>query len=477
MDILKIKEFFIFNTKLHSSLEKPNDDEIQDAKLLYYYPENTEPLVKRSNMGIIEGTTAFMKEFEKSKTNFLLTELNKVYFLANNYEEDFNICFILVKISPNPTIFNRYESIETKKKWLKLIIDNFYNTFILFHNTLSEFFLSKEKPDINVPLSEEKYNILKDYLLNYMEHMSSMRYPLIDNFQYFPMSTNMQASILLSIQRIQEKIPDLKMTAVVYKGKIIHNQLPFSAISLLYNIFYNSYESTPKFENFNEPPYEVMQNIALKPDLKINDEKLFSQKSSPFRKVFNLGESKTDFLIGIKEISLNNFNVFIPNIYIKELDKEFRLFAYYYHEMVIFLLIDKKFNVVNQIPKIKKIPKWIDKFFRDNLTFLAKTAKNFVSENNLFCYTNNANKSIRLCGFFNKKKMDEKLFETLKKALFINESNNMIGLTKFKGYYIYYIKSLGRKIIIFFKDSLTMQQLTQEINRINNENFQFIFLD
>ena len=477
MDLVKIKEFFIFNTKLKSPLEKPNDDEIQDAKLLYYYPENTEILVKRSNMGIIEGTTAFMKEFQKSKTNFLLTELNKVYFLSNNYEEDFNICFILVKTSQNPTIFNRYESIETKKKWLKLIIDNFYETFLLFHNTLTNFFISKENPEINTPLSEEKYNILKDFILNYIEYMSTIRYPLVDNLQYFPMSTNMQASLLLSIQRLQEKIQDLTMSAIIYKGKIIHNQLPFNVISLLYNIFYYSYECVPKYENFAEPPYEVMQNIALKPDLKIDDEKLFSQKSSPFRKVFNLGESKSDFLIGIKEISLNNFNVFIPNIYIKELDKEFRLLAYYYHEMVIFLFIDKKFNVVNQIPKIKKISKWIDKFFRDNLTVLAKTSKGIISENNLFCYTNNANKSIRLSGFFNKKKMDEKLFETLKKALFINENNNMTGLTKFKGYYIYYIKSLGRKIIMFFRDNLTMQQLIVEINKVNKENFQFIFLD
>ena len=69
------------------------------------------------------------------------------------------------------------------------------------------------------------------------------------------------------------------------------------------------------------------------------------------------------------------------------------------------------------------------------------------------------------------------MFETLKKAFFINENNNMTGLTKFKGYYIYYIKSLGRKIIMFFKDNLTMAQLTQEINKVNNENFQFIFLD
>ena len=220
-----------------------------------------------------------------------------------------------------------------------------------------------------------------------------------------------------------------------------------------------------------------MQNIALKPDLKINDEKLFSLKSSPYRKVFKLGESKSDFLIGIKEISLNNFEVFIPNIYINELKTEFRFFVYYYHDMVIFLFIDKKFNVVNQIPKIKKIPKWIDKFFRDNLNFLSKASKASILDNNLFFYTNNANKSIRLCGFCKKNQIDEKLFETLKRALFINENNNMSGLTKFKGYYIYYVKSMGRKIIAFFKDSLTMPQLTHEINKLNNQNFQFIFLD
>ena len=478
MELLTIKECFIFNTKLKSPLEKPTDDEVQDAKLLYYYPENTEPLVKRSNMGIIEGTTAFMKEFEKTKTNFLLSELNKIYFLANNYEEDFNICFILVKNNPSPTIFNRYESIETKKKWLKLIIDNFYNTFVLFHNTLTNFFISKEKPEINVPLTEEKYNIFKDFLLNYIEYMSTLRFPLIENLQYFPMSTNMQASLLLSIQRLQEKIPDLKMSAIVYKGKIIHNQLPFDVISLLYNIFYYSYEGLPKYENFGEPPYEVMQNVALKPDLKMDNEKLFSQKSSPFRKVFNFDKSKNDFLIGIKEISLNNINVFIPNIYVKELDKEYRLLAYYYHEMIIFLFIDKKFNVVNQLPKIKKIHKWIDKFFQDNLNFLEKMSKGLIAENSLFCYTNNANKSIRLSGFLNKKsQIDEKLFDILKKSLFINENNNMSGLTKLRGYYVYYIKSMGRKIILFFKDSLTLPQLTQEINKVNHDNFQFIFLD
>ena len=72
----KIRELFIFNTNLKSPKKKPSDDEAQDAKLLYYYPENTEILVKRSNIGIIEGTLSFMQAFEKVDSNFLLTELD-----------------------------------------------------------------------------------------------------------------------------------------------------------------------------------------------------------------------------------------------------------------------------------------------------------------------------------------------------------------------------------------------------------------
>ena len=77
MDSVKIRELFIFNTKLKSPKKKPSDDEAQDAKLLYYYPEDTEILVKRSNIGIIEGTLGFMQSFEKIDSNFLL----KIYLI------------------------------------------------------------------------------------------------------------------------------------------------------------------------------------------------------------------------------------------------------------------------------------------------------------------------------------------------------------------------------------------------------------
>ena len=117
MDTLKIRELFIFNTKLKSPKKKPSDDEAQDAKLLYYYPDSTEVLVKRSNIGIVEGTLSFMQAFEKVDSNFLYTELNKTYFIADGFEDDFIIGFILDK--ENSQTFNKYENLDTKKKWLK----------------------------------------------------------------------------------------------------------------------------------------------------------------------------------------------------------------------------------------------------------------------------------------------------------------------------------------------------------------------
>ena len=177
MDVL-IKELFIFNISLKSPKSKPSDDEAQDAKLLYYYPENTELLVKRSNVGIIEGTVSFLKSFSPNEGSFIMTELNKNYFIADSFEEDFIIALILEKKIP---IFNRYENIDTKKKWLKKILDNFYRIFTFYHNTLKVFFLNKENPSVNTGLPEEKEITIKDFILNYLEHSKQFKLPFLDH--------------------------------------------------------------------------------------------------------------------------------------------------------------------------------------------------------------------------------------------------------------------------------------------------------
>ena len=505
MDTLKIRELFIFNTKLKSPKKKPSDDEAQDAKLLYYYPESTEVLVKRSNIGIVEGTLSFMQAFEKVDSNFLYTELNKTYFIADGFEDDFMIGFILDK--ENSKTFNKYENLNIKKKCLKELLNNFYNTFLLFHNKLSEFFLSKENPYINLGMSNEKIFMLNDFVQNYFAFIETLKIPIINNLQYFTMNTNLQSGLNLAIQKLTEKMPNLKMTSIIYKGKLLHNQLPFEVISILYNIFFSSYECTPKYNTFSDPYFDIYQPNKMqeqnknnnkeenKEDQKIKenknknieninsedkqesnkekkeevneenkqvnveenkenkkeekneikeDEKNDIQKeenkneineennneikeeennneikeeekkeskepemikTSPYRKIINTKDNSLNFLTGIikDKHSPNNYNIFVPNIYIKELETEYQMIIYLTKGIMFFLFLDKNFEIIKEIEEIEKIPKIINNYFKEQFDNIHELEKIPTNESNIFCYKNSCNKSLKFSGFVNKK--------------------------------------------------------------------------
>ena len=285
----KIRELFIFNTKLKSPKKKPSDDEAQDAKLLYYYPEDTEVLVKRSNIGIIEGTLSFLQAFENVDSNFLLTELNKTYFIADGYEDGFMVGFILDK--ENIKTFNKYENLDTKKKWFKELLDNFYDSFVLFHNKFYEFFLDKETPFVNKGMSKEKLFILNDFIMNYFAFIENMKLPIINNLQYFTMNTNLESELLLAVQRLKEKIPNLKMTSIIYKGKLVHNQLPFNVIGILYNIFFSSYDCTPKYPKFKNPN---LKQYIIENNENISDKNLVNKENKETKENKEKKENKGD---------------------------------------------------------------------------------------------------------------------------------------------------------------------------------------
>jgi hypothetical protein len=467
MESFIIEQIFIFHPLLKSPLPKPSDDEAQDAKLLYYYPSTEQILVKRSNIGIIEGTLSFMNSFEKTNTSFLLTELNKFYFIANNYEKDFIISFLIQKDLP---MFSYYQNINTKKEWFKLLIDNFYDYFCMFHKSLTEFFLDKENSLIKKELTKEKENILEDYIKIYIEFFTKeMKIPFINNLQYFPMSNYLQCEILLNVQKLNEKIKEINMTSILYKGKIIHNQLPFETISLLYNLFYNIFEIKSKFTNFSPPPSENLQNFDNKNE-KIK--KFYSSNSSPFRKVFALDIKSSEcqgFLIGISDN-----NIFIPDIFIPCLNSTFKFICYYYKGLIFFFMI----NDITNIYFYKEFNQYIPKYFNEILNNLNEFNKNTYNETSTYVYINSANHSIKFSNFLSKKNktLEQDKLKMIVKNLFLNDDVKMSSITKFKGNYIYFINSMGRKVCIIYGDGMNLTQVKSEIQKLKKEEFEFVFL-
>ena len=554
----KIRELFIFNTKLKSPKKKPSDDEEQDAKLLYYYPENTEPLVKRSNIGIVEGTLSFLQAFEKVDSNFLLTELNKTFFIADGYEDGFMIGFILDK--ENIKTFNKYENLDTKKKWFKELLDNFYDSFVLFHNKFTEFFLNKENPFINNGMPQDKLFMLNDFIMNYFAFIENIKLPIINNLQYFTMTTYLESELLLAVQRLKEKFPNLKMTSIIYKGKLVHNQLPFNVIAIIYNIFFSSYECSSKYNKFKNISFkrnsiEINENSSeVNKDNKENKEKEKKEtkqekntkkeekkedkkeevkkeevkkeeekkevneikeekneikeeknevneikeenkenkeekneekkeedlKTSPFRKVLNVKGVKNQFLTGVLiDPTEHNYNIFVPKIYIRELNfEEFSMIIYLTQGILFFLFFDKDFVIEKRIDQVTKIPTRITKYFGGQYKNIVNLDKPII-DSNIFCYKNDNNKNIKFSGFIKKNtnSFDWKLFEQLQKAFFINGDTEMTSIAKIKGFYIYFINTVGQEVVMLFKDNLTLFQLKQEIEKIKKNYFAHLFLN
>jgi flagellar biosynthesis GTPase FlhF len=501
-----------------------------------------------------------MQAFEKVDSNFLLTELDKTLFIAEGYEENFMVGLILDK--ENVKTFNKYENLDTKKKWFKELLDNFYNTFVLFHNKFYEFFLDKENPYVNNGLKKEKLFMLNDFIMNYFTFIENMKLPILNNLQYFTMNINLESELLLAVQRLTEKIPNLKMTSIIYKGKLVHNQLPFSAISILYNIFFSAYECTNKYTKFNNPVLKqhFIENLEnnndsknenninkndkkeekkeekkietkeenkeekkeeqkeetkdeikeekkeqneiiiekekteendikeenkeeneIKEENKTEGEKQENFEPSPYRKILNIKSVKNQFLTGvlIDPTEPNHYDIFIPKIYIKELDfEEYSMIIYLTQGILFFLFFDKDFIIENQIEHITKIPTRITKYFRAQFDNIIKLDRPNLDPN-IFCYKNENNKCLKFSGFIKKNlnTFDWKLFESIQKAFFINGDTDMTSIAKIKGFYVYFMNNIGQEIVMLLKDNLTLTQLKQEIEKMKKNYFGNLFLN
>jgi hypothetical protein len=226
---------------------------------------------------------------------------------------------------------------------------------------------------------------------------------------------------------------------------------------------------------------EHKEENEIKEENKKEEEKQEKFDPSPYRKILNIKSVKNQFLTGvlIDPTEPNHYDIFIPKIYIKELNfEEYSMIIYLTQGILFFLFFDKDFIVEKQIDHITKIPTRITKYFRTQFDNIIKLDRPNVDPN-IFCYKNENNKCLKFSGFIKKNlnTFDWKLFETIQKAFFINGDTDMTSIAKIKGFYVYFINNIGQEIVMLLKDNLTLTQLKQEIEKIKKNYFGNLFLN
>ena len=227
----------------------------------------------------------------------------------------------------------------------------------------------------------------------------------------------------------------------------------------------------------NKEKNEIKEENKEKNEIK--EEKNEEKKVSPYRKILNIKNVHGQFLTGVLINPMeNSYNFFIPKVFIKELDfQEYSMIIYLYKGILFFLFLDN-LVIEQHIENISKIQARILKYFGKMFEDIFQLEKP-IFDNNIFCYKNENNKSIKFSGFIKKNNnaFDWKLFEQLQKAFFINGDTEMTSITKSKGYYTYFINSIGQEVVLIFKDNLTLAQLKQEVEKIKKIYFGNLFLN
>ena len=451
MDSFSLKSCFIFCPSLLPSKKKPSDEEIQDAKLLIYYPSSEETLIKRSNIGIIEGTIDFIQSFNKEsddskKVNnkLFFTELNFTYFISYKFEKDIYIVLLLVKSNLG---FKHFESMDLKKKWLRYLIKNFYKIFYLFHGDIYSNFFPDGK---DIREDKIKYQNLtvkfSDFISSYFEYFTNMQTPFLDCVLYLECNKdNAYTSIVSSILRLNEKVPLIEKICVVYRGRIVHNEIDIDIMSLIYNMFYYSENGEEKTEQFREPL--IIEGI----------DDLFS----PFRKAFLTLEN--GYLLGAKKNS-----VFIPTIYIKKNKMKFKLCVYKHNNFCFFLFLKYDYNYSDDSNFFYNTASFIQKFFDKDI--LAKPTQNFLTKYNNcdninFVYYNEDNHCLLFSKFFYEKNtnvIDKTKIDVIQMIYEIITKSNRSSVTKLKNYYVYYMTTFEKRIAILLKDYRTIEEVREE---------------
>ena len=482
MEKLSFKSCFIFNPNLKSLKEKPSDDEKQDAKLLIYYPNYEETLIKRSNMGIIEGTMEFqhtfnkMRKKEKNKDEFLLAELNSSYYFSQKYEDEYFIVILVDKKNKN---FNINENVNYRVNLFKNILNNFYNYFYLFHGTFKENFCPNGK-DIRTDQAQYNYliAIFSDFIKCYFDYMGNINTndifqpPILDAILYS--TTNIYPDLLLSILKVNEKYKEIKYISLIYNGFLIHNEIDIESMSLLYNMIYNNVNGDNYMNKFRYPIFKEKEakNEIIDNNMLYDLVEILPLNCSPFLKGF-IDISKN------KETQNYNFNnnyfigcdliyrkIFIPLIHIYNTKEKMQLMVYNIKDLSIFLFFDEKMEFKEGI-FFDQLAVFLDVCFKDNLPELQKI--NFEEKNKEikkefdFVYYNKQNKSLKLSSSFyakNTNEIDKNKIPVLEKIKELIMSKRIKkAVTKFEGQYLYYFEQFQKNVAIILKENKAIEEV------------------
>ena len=245
---MQLTSAYIINPSLKPNKPHPIEEDFQDAKLLFYHPEEFQINDKRSHVGISEGVVQFFGLFAETKGYMVINSQNYTHVMKE-VEPDYWLNLIFF----HKELFDQAEEeLEAKARtkfaqiedsFYESIISHCYSLYCFFHSSFDKLFKEKSPDESNI--------LLKDFFLNYAkEYVNTTAIDFFpwnfNGFCYCPIDKKNFMRTQLFLNRIKEKFPFVKHSLLLYSNYMIFNDLPLPTAKILYTYLTGVTQKRPK---------------------------------------------------------------------------------------------------------------------------------------------------------------------------------------------------------------------------------------
>lgn len=298
--------FFIFDPELAPESPKPSEEEVADAKILYYSPSSASVEEKRSQVGLLEGIIAFAAMFqgeESVRSNGPLRSLRTKQLAFSILEVEPHTWMVLVmrhaQVSPEGSRGSAepvYDEERPSDSTLQAILKNCHSILRLLHGEIQSFVRSKSLDKLS--------DLLEDFIPAFLETVDTTDMGIfqeLDGFRYGPVERNTCVTIHCFLDKLQEQFPQIRHSALLYNAHLIYSSCSLDDLVVLYG-YLVSFNGAVSNLKLNRVPFGRLTTAASQP----------GGGSSSFGRAFLLSD-EDDYLLGSARGS-----VFVPTVHLLE---------------------------------------------------------------------------------------------------------------------------------------------------------------
>lgn len=503
---------YILNPTLKPNKPHPIEEDCQDAKLLFYHPEEFNINDKRSHVGISEGVVQFFGLFAETKGYMVINSQNYTHVMKE-VEPDYwlNLIFFHRELfdqaeaelgSKAPTKFAQIED-----SFYEAIISHCYSLYCFFHHSFDKLFKEKSREDTNVLLKD----FFVTYAKEYVDSSNSIDYfPWnFNGFCYCPIDKKNFMRTQLFLNRIKEKFTFVKYTLLAYSNYMIFNDMPFPAAKILYTYLTGVTERRPKVK-----PKLFSYDSGIMNELRIKREKGLNANSSippaerkaelvpidsePFSPVFKFWQIETSdkngFLLGPSAIvtgqsasvpaPVQNTYVYMPRIYIE--GQSYRLCIYTVVGLIVCLILEDKEELLTDLKQLNKLSNHLKRKAIELCRILMQTIKRNedLPDAYQYYYYNYVNNAIKISAKLANEELRRyelavilnNLHECMNPNSRLGKDNTTLCAYKTKDYWIVTFKILDREICVLLSPMLSIEKVEEERLKFKQMYFNTIFV-